>query len=137
MSINSNLQQIVWSPGVSLDAIEQQVIVKAYHFFQKNKMQTASALGIAVRTLDAKLERYEKEEKDRAAFMEEEKRKAQAFVDRQRGFVSQVPEAPYGSHLLKEKDNVPIPPASPESQAVSEPMQVTTLSHPHSKKTSK
>lgn len=56
-------QIIMWSPGVKLDEIERMVILKAYSFFAKNKTATANALGIAIRTLDNKLERYEQEEK--------------------------------------------------------------------------
>lgn len=62
-------QTILWSPGVSLDAIEKMVILKAFEFFKRNKVATSTSLGIAVRTLENKLERYEQEEvfeRDRA-----------------------------------------------------------------------
>lgn len=52
------MSQIIWSPGVTLEQIEKQVILKAFSFFDCNKTRTADALGIAVRTLDAKLEKY-------------------------------------------------------------------------------
>lgn len=55
---------IMWSPGVSLDDIERQVIQKAYQFYQRNKTATAVALGISVRTIDNKLERYALEAKE-------------------------------------------------------------------------
>ncbi len=50
---------IMWSPGVTLEGIEQQVIIKAYAFYRKNKTATAQSLGISIRTLDNKLEKYE------------------------------------------------------------------------------
>lgn len=56
---------IMWSPGVTLDAIEEQVILAAFRFYQRNKTATANALGISIRTLDAKLERYENERTER------------------------------------------------------------------------
>lgn len=56
-----------WQVGMTLDQIEKQVILKAYRFFEGNKTHTASALGIAIRTLDNKLKRYAEEEFDEAA----------------------------------------------------------------------
>ncbi len=54
---------ITWSPGVTLDDVEKQVIVMAYRFYRNNKTQTASALGISIRTLDSKLEKYGNDER--------------------------------------------------------------------------
>jgi hypothetical protein len=51
----------MWQPGMKLDEIEKMVILKAFQFFHGNKTQTANSLGIAVRTLDAKLKKYEDE----------------------------------------------------------------------------
>jgi hypothetical protein len=53
---------IFWQPGVTLEEIEKQVILKAFSCFQGNKTQTARSLGIAVRTLDSKLEQYSNKE---------------------------------------------------------------------------
>lgn len=53
---------VFWQPGITLDQVEKQVIKKAYRFFENNKTRTAAALDIAIRTLDAKLARYEKED---------------------------------------------------------------------------
>lgn len=52
----------IWSPGMSLEMVEKQIIQKAYAFY-RNKTTTANSLGIAVRTLDAKLEKYDLEDK--------------------------------------------------------------------------
>lgn len=52
------MNDIHWQPGVTLDDVEKQVILKALKWFGNNKTKTAQALGIAVRTLDYKLERY-------------------------------------------------------------------------------
>jgi hypothetical protein len=53
---------VIWSPGISLDALEKMVIRKAYRFYHQNKVATANALKIAVRTLDNRLERYDQED---------------------------------------------------------------------------
>lgn len=50
---------IIWSPGMRLDVLEQQVIVKAFRFYHENKTATANSLGISIRTLDSRLEKYE------------------------------------------------------------------------------
>lgn len=81
-------QQILWSPGMSLDALEKMVILKAFNFYRKNKTATAASLGIAIRTLDSKLERYEMEET-----VEKER---QAELQRKRN-----------EHLIKARGNPP------------------------------
>lgn len=49
---------IQWSPGYTMDMVEEEVIRKALRHFRGNKTQTASALGISIRTIDNKLEKY-------------------------------------------------------------------------------
>ena len=55
------MSTVVWNPGLSLAAIEKEIIQRAYEHFQKNKQQTAQSLGIAVRTLEYKLQQYDEE----------------------------------------------------------------------------
>lgn len=58
-----------WQPGETLESIEKSVILQAFRFYHGNKTHTANALGIAIRTLDNKLEKYEQEginERERA-----------------------------------------------------------------------
>ena len=64
---------INWTPGVTLDDVEKQVILKAISFFGGNKTVTARTLGIAVRTLDYKLERYKRGEDGRTTQEDETK----------------------------------------------------------------
>jgi DNA-binding NtrC family response regulator len=52
------MNDVHWQPGVTLADIEKQVILKALKWFGNNRRITAASLGIAVRTLDYKLERY-------------------------------------------------------------------------------
>ncbi len=49
---------IMWSPGVTLEQIEREVILKAYAHYRQNKTTTAGALGISVRTLDERVKKY-------------------------------------------------------------------------------
>lgn len=53
---------VYWSPGMTLDSLEQLVIAKAFKHYHGNKTATANSLGIAIRTLENKLEKYEMEE---------------------------------------------------------------------------
>lgn len=38
--------------------MEKEVILHAFRFYRQNQTHTADGLGIAIRTLDSKLERY-------------------------------------------------------------------------------
>ena len=49
---------ILWQPGMSLADVEKEVIIKAYSFYRENKTQTSIALGVSIRTLDNRLEKY-------------------------------------------------------------------------------
>lgn len=80
-----NHHHISWSPGVTLDSIEQQVIEKALDFFKKNKTATAQALGISIRTLDNKLEKYRDDRRKYELSEEERKRNRDDFLARCRG----------------------------------------------------
>ncbi len=53
------MSDVQWQPGMTIDDIERDVIMKAYRFYGQNKTKTAESLGIAVRTLDAKLQSYD------------------------------------------------------------------------------
>lgn len=48
-----------WQVGETLSSREKADILKALRFFDGNKTKTAQALGIAIRTLDHRLEEYE------------------------------------------------------------------------------
>ena len=48
----------LWAPGRTLDDMEKETVLEALKFYQGNKTKTASSLGISIRGLDGKLERY-------------------------------------------------------------------------------
>jgi hypothetical protein len=76
---------MIWSPGITLESIEKQVILIAFRFFRGNKTQTAQALGIAIRTLDAKLEQYQQDGKHSERLQNELRARHASLADRQRG----------------------------------------------------
>ncbi len=83
---------INWSPGVTLDEVEEQVIRKAFTHYRGNKTTTANSLGISIRTLDSRLEKYALEEKKRVEKEEMLQRERDAFLMRARGITVQSEE---------------------------------------------
>jgi Bacterial regulatory protein, Fis family len=84
---------ITWSPGVTIEAIEEQIIKKALAHYRGNKTVTAQSLGISVRTLDNKLEKYFEDQKKNQENADAEKLKRQEFLMRCRGqTVVRVPQ---------------------------------------------
>ncbi len=76
---------INWSPGVSLDQVEKQVVLKAYDHYRRNKTTTANSLGISIRTLDSKLEKYEQEELAAVEAAHAERQQRTELLNRSRG----------------------------------------------------
>lgn len=52
------MTEVFWQPGISLEQVEKQVILKALNFFQGDKARTAKALNIEIAFLESKLEIY-------------------------------------------------------------------------------
>lgn len=79
------LEQIQWSPGMTLEALEKQAILKTFRFYRGNKTTTANVLGIAIRTLDNKLEKYELDAKLEKEREENGKSERAQWLERSRG----------------------------------------------------
>lgn len=62
----------MWQPGMSLAQIEKVVILEAFRHYRGNKTQTAQALGIAIRTLDARLDEYKVQGEDQKQKLEKQ-----------------------------------------------------------------
>ncbi len=119
---------ISWSPGVKLEDIERQVILKAYAHFQKNKTATAIALGIAVRTLDSKLAKYDEDNKAIEEKDYERRRARESQLDRARG----IPQPAEASVLQPQRQNgvKAAPRAGMESVANAAPKQTLPMPQP-------
>lgn len=70
---------------MNLEALEKQVILKAFRFYNNNKTATANSLGISIRTLDTKLERYAGEELVEQERMDRERAHRAEQLERARG----------------------------------------------------
>lgn len=49
---------ITWSPGVTLEQLEREVILAAVNFYGGNRTTAANALGVSAKTIYNKLETY-------------------------------------------------------------------------------
>lgn len=77
---------VYWSPGMSLEVLEQIVIQRAFKYYQSNKTATANSLGIAIRTLEAKLDKYDMDEINREAQSAARRNERETNLARARGF---------------------------------------------------
>lgn len=114
-------QHITWSPGVTLDDIEEQVIQKALMHFRGNKAQVASALGISVRTVDNKIEKYEIARAAERAKEDDRKRERDFRLARSRGIHPVHPSASYGPEAQQGLRMEPASYVAPQSEV---PMSV-------------
>lgn len=106
---------IQWSPGVTLEKVEEQVIKSAFIHYGKNKTATANALGISVRTLDGRLEKYELDEQERKRREEQDAKQRAQFLDRQRGIIPN----PYRENEYEARERAKALEAQRRSESVS------------------
>lgn len=79
------MEVVNWVPGITLEYVERMAIESAIKFYRGNKTQTSIALGISVRTLDTKLEKYEADRQLYEIRLKEENEKRRADEARMRG----------------------------------------------------
>jgi hypothetical protein len=113
-------ENITWSPGITLDDIEKQVILKAFRFYRGNKTTTAQALGVSVRTIDNKLERYQLEDSEKEKSDEQRRLDRENFLARQRGIVTINAET--GSSVLGSASGARVEPTSEDSAQQTMPL---------------
>lgn len=89
-----------WQPGMTLESMEKMCILSALRFYRGNKTQCSIALGISIRTLDNKLEKYENDAKDEKARDDKWTADRKSALDRLRGGEAQAKqqaESVYGT----------------------------------------
>lgn len=57
---------INWYPGITVENAEREIILQSFKFYGENKTATAQAIGISIRTLDAKLDKYKEDDLEKA-----------------------------------------------------------------------
>lgn len=105
---------IFWSPGMTLEVLERQVILSALSHY-KVKAVTANALGICAKTLDNKLEKYGEDDKSQKIRDAEREEHRSEWLARSRGSFS-------GN--LNANEQPRIRPESTPSLPTSKPMSV-------------
>lgn len=98
----STIQNIVhWQPGISLESMERQVILAAFRFYRGNKTATAQSLGIAIRTLDNKLEKYQADDDAAKERSDAHYNEREEFLKAQRGEKSNWKPKPVDAGIAK------------------------------------
>lgn len=82
---------IQWSPGTTLEQVELQVVRAAYSFYRENKTATAQALGIAINTLNTKLEKLGIDKATQEKSYEQRQAERERQLERARGTVPVAP----------------------------------------------
>lgn len=114
-----------WTPGVTLEEMERQTILCAMHFYQGNKTQTAIALGVSVRTIDAKMEKYEQDRVSHQERVRLEREKDLAILNRMRGVTPYIDTKTQGQGVLGTNSGLYVEPAAhvPAQQPVPMPQR--------------
>lgn len=76
---------IIWSPGMSLEDIEEKIIEKAYEHYSKNEEKTANALKISLEKLQEKIKKFADKQGEMNHTLEMEKQKYEEYLRRARG----------------------------------------------------
>jgi len=76
---------IIWSPGMSLEDIEEQIIEKAYNHYNKNVETTSNSLKISMEKLQEKIKKFADKQQEVNHTLEMEKKKYEDYLRRARG----------------------------------------------------
>ncbi len=79
---------IIWTPGMSLEDVEEKVIEKAYNFYNKDSESTSKSLKISLHIFEKKLIKFAEKQKKMNELIKSEKDKEKDFNLRSRGINS-------------------------------------------------
>lgn len=91
MDLNKPLH---WSPGVSIDEVLRQVVLKAVHFYRGDKAAAARSIDVPIAYIEEKLLQHDVQQKAYEQKISEIKNRQLAFVERSRGIHAKPPSAP-------------------------------------------
>lgn len=122
------INPVFWSPGVTLEHMEMLVILAAYKHYSFNKTATSNALKISIRTLDAKLTKYEKDKEAHEQRAEDARTQRELFNKRQRGApnsteIRQPPRAIVGKSGVPSEKGIRVEPSSQATAQHEMPLQ--------------
>lgn len=108
--------QVIAHPGMKLEDVEKMHILQTYQFCRNNKKKTSECLGIALRTLDNKLEKYKKESDLEETRVDEEQRKREEFLRRSRGIHNAQFGQASGTDRSRDADFIPADGSKPVNE---------------------
>lgn len=112
------MSTINWVPGLTLEEVEKACILQAFRWFRGNKTQTSIALGVSVKTIDNKLEKYEQDGKAAKEQNDHDELKRKRDLNRMRGLPEDAPSEGQGPKNVFSTDSglhvEPAPQARPE-----------------------
>lgn len=95
--------------GVKLEDMERQIILYTLHFFKENREACARALGVSVKTIFNKLEKYEADNQVQIKQEEEYQKKRAEWLKRARAVPGQDPFSDAGLYNQGHNRVVPSP----------------------------
>lgn len=120
MSVNVN-----WVPGITLEEMEKQCILAAFRFYRGNKTTTAQVLGIAIRTLDNKLEKYDGDARREQDRYDADKRERETSLAKQRGILTTQYNGLGSSNQIPVEQSAPNGPEADTRVHVQPPVDLT------------
>ncbi len=119
---------INWTPGQTLEDVEEIVIKKAFIHFNKNKTATARALAISLRTLDNKFEKYAEDDRKRREEDERRAKERREWNDRARGITPcDGPEEEKSGSDARDGMESPSKPSTQSTVPVQKPEEVQAV----------
>lgn len=85
-------EELVIPPGMTMAEARREIILTRFEHYEKNKTATANSLGITVRSLDAWLEKYGKDDSEVRTQTDKARLDREYFLYLQRGEVQHAPE---------------------------------------------
>lgn len=124
---------LVWTPGMSLEAVEKEVILQALKYFKGNKTATYNALGIAPKTLDSKLEKYNVSAKEMKEKQDDRTTRANEWLEKQRwghtGKARSSQEVLQTPAEFRVESTIELPTQQPMSMQIGEKIQKVSSHH--------
>lgn len=105
------MTDIILGSSGTIEDIEKQAIQIRINMFRGNKSQCAISLGISIRTLDAKLEKYADDKRKTEEREAQEAIERSEILDRQRGIIPQSRSEEGGPRVYGSTSGVHVQPS--------------------------
>lgn len=86
------MSAVTWQPGLTMAALEREVILAAFRFYDGNKTATARALDLDIKTISTRLEKYADDDVKAEAARVDEVKKAEELLAKHRMYIDKPVE---------------------------------------------